>query len=357
MTAKNGSDLRPERGQGPPILSGSAASAGPAPYAAPASHGSRSARISLLAISLGSAGLGGAWQAATSVASAWIQISDVLFVISGLVWVVLLAAYVRHGGARWHNLREDLRHPGQGFALAYVPIIGMLITGHFSRFGEEGARWAYAVFVVAAALVAARLLAHWFTGGLSETTLHPGYLLPVSSAPFIASITASTLHLPEIAAASFAVGVLYWLAFGTVILGSLVAGSPLPPPARPTLTVLVIPPAVGSNAWLAAHGGRPDGVGYGFSGILFFTLALVAFMLPTLRERSFHTGLWIYSFPVAATTNFLVRWIYAADVPGREMVVRTLLAVASGGFLLLGAATLVHGGRHWRLRTGNPDLG
>ncbi|AEM85476.1 C4-dicarboxylate transporter/malic acid transporter [Streptomyces violaceusniger] len=252
MIAKNGSDLRPERGQGPPILSGSAASAGPAPYAAPASHGSRSARISLLAISLGSAGLGGAWQAATSVASAWIQISDVLFVISGLVWVVLLAAYVRHGGARWRNLREDLRHPGQGFALAYVPIIGMLITGHFSRFGEEGARWAYAVFVVAAALVAARLLAHWFTGGLGD---------------------------------------------------------------------------------------------------------LVAFMLPTLRERSFHTGLWIYSFPVAATTNFLVRWTSAAEVPGRETVVWTLLAVASGGFLLLGVATLVHGGRHWRLRTGRPELG
>ncbi|MBI0378038.1 hypothetical protein JBE27_17590, partial [Streptomyces albiflaviniger] len=147
-------------------------------------------------------------------------------------------------------------------------------------------------------------------------------------------------------------GVLYWLAFGTVILGSLVTSSPLPPPARPTLTVLIIPPAVGGSAWLAAHGGRLDGVGYGFSGILFFTLALVAFLLPTLRERSFHTGLWVYIFPVAATTNFLVRWSYAAEVPDREAVVWALLAVASGAFLLLGAATLVHGGRLWRLRSG-----
>lgn len=82
----------------------------------------------------------------------------------------------------------------------------MLITGHFSRFGQDGARWAYAVFLVAAALVAARLLAHWLTGTLSETVLHPGYLLPVSSGPFIASITASALRLPEVAAAAFAVG-------------------------------------------------------------------------------------------------------------------------------------------------------
>ncbi|MCQ8188143.1 hypothetical protein [Streptomyces rugosispiralis] len=73
----------------------------------------------------------------------------------------------------------------------------MLITGHFSRFGQEGARWAYAAFLVAAALVATRLLARWFTGTLGETALHPGYLLPVSSGPYIASITASALRLPE----------------------------------------------------------------------------------------------------------------------------------------------------------------
>ncbi|GAA1701046.1 hypothetical protein [Streptomyces yatensis] len=92
----------------------------------------RGARISLLAISLGSAGLGGAWQAATNVASAWIQISDVLFVVSGLVWVVLLAAYVRHGGARWRNLREDLRHPGREiivWALLAVASGGFLLLG------------------------------------------------------------------------------------------------------------------------------------------------------------------------------------------------------------------------------------
>ncbi|MEU4097356.1 hypothetical protein [Streptomyces sp. NPDC026673] len=309
----------------------------------------RATRIGLMSVSLGTAGLGGVWQSASATVSAPVGVSDVLFVVSGLVWVVLLAQYIRHGGARWRNLRDDLHHPGQGFALAYVPIIGMLATGHFARFGVDGARWFYALFALAAAVIAARLLAHWVTGGLSSATLHPGYLLPVVSGPFIASTTASAVRLPDAASAAFAIGVLYWLAFGTVILGRLVA-SGLPGPARPTLTILTIPPAVGGLAWTSAHGGRIDAVGYGFAGLVLFTVLIVLFLLPHVRQEAFHTGYWVFSFPAAATGNFLVRWLHGAAVPGWQGLTWLVIALVSAAFLALYAATLRYAvraaGRH-----------
>lgn len=309
----------------------------------------RATRIGLMSVSLGTAGLGGVWQSASATVSAPIGVSDVLFVVSGLVWVVLLAQYVRHGGARWRNLRDDLHHPGQGFALAYIPIIGMLATGHFARFGVDGARWFYALFALAAAVIAARLLAHWVTGGLSSATLHPGYLLPVVSGPFIASTTASAVRLPDAASAAFAIGVLYWLAFGTVILGRLVA-SGLPGPARPTLTILTIPPAVGGLAWTAAHGGRIDAVGYGFAGLVLFTVLIVLFLLPHVRQEAFHTGYWVFSFPAAATGNFLLRWLHGAAVPGWQGLTWLVIALVSAAFLALSGATLRYAvravGRH-----------
>ncbi|MGW7527971.1 SLAC1 family transporter [Streptomyces sp. NPDC054783] len=308
-------------------------------------HATRAARIGLLSVSLGTAGLGGAWQAAATTVPAAPRVSDALFIVSGLIWLMLLAQYLRHGGTRWRNLRHDLRHPGQGFTLGYVPIIGMLIAGHFSSYGITGSRWAYAVFVTVAALIAARLLAHWLTGALSATVLHPGYLLPISSAPFVASAVASTLRLPGVADASFAVGLLYWLAFGTVILGSLVTGGPLPGPARPALTVLTIPPATGGIAWTAAHKGVFDAVGYGFAGTLLFTVLLVVFLLPELNQPSFHPGLWIFSFPIAASTNFAIRWIHASALPGGPALTGVLLAGATMALGLLAAATLHHRAR------------
>lgn len=323
----------------------SAAPYGQAPAPKPAGDAGwarRSERIGLLSVSLGAAGLGGAWQSATATLSAPVGVSDALFAVSGLVWLVLLGEYVRHGGARLRNLRHDLRHPGQGFSLAYVPIVGMLFAGHFSRFGLDAARWAYAMFAVAAAVIAARLLAHWLTGTLSSSPLHPGYLLPVSSGPFIASATASTLRLPEVAAGAFAVGLLYWLAFGTVILGSLVASTGLPQRARPTLTVLSIPPATGGLAWMAAHRGAVDPVGYGFAGLLAFTILVIVCLLPDLRQQSFHIGYWVFSFPAAASANFAIRWCYAADVPAWRPVTWAVLATASVALAALALATVAH---------------
>ncbi|MEV5177898.1 hypothetical protein AB0L10_44460 [Streptomyces flaveolus] len=113
------------------------------------------------------------------------------------------------------------------------------------------------------------MLAHWLTGSLSATVLHPGHPLPVPSAPFIAGAVASSLRLPGVADAAFAVGLLYWLTFGTVVLGGLVTAGPLPRPARPALAVLTIPPATGGTAWTAAHEGTFGPVGYGSAGTLF----------------------------------------------------------------------------------------
>lgn len=313
-----------------------------APLPDEARWAARAERIGLLSISLAAAGLGGAWQSATATVSAPIGVSDALFAVSGLVWLALLAEYIRHGGSRWCNLRHDLRHPAQGFALAYVPIVGMLFAGHFARFGLDAARWTYAVFAAAAAVVAARLLAHWFTGTLSSSPLHPGYLLPVSSGPFIASSTASTLQWPGLAAATFAVGLVYWLAFGTVILGGLVANPGLPQRARPTLTVLIIPPATGGLAWMAAHRGAVDAVGYGFAGLLAFTILIVVCLLPDLRQQSFHTGYWTFSFPIAAGANFAIRWFHGAAVTAWRPVAWAVLGAATVSFAVLGIATLAH---------------
>lgn len=303
----------------------------------------RGETIGLMSISLGTAGLGGTWQSASATVSASFSVSDALFALSALIWVILLVRYLRHGGVRWRNIRDDLHHPGQGFALAYVPIVGILSAGHVSHYDLDLARGLYVFFGAAAAIIAAGLVAHWVTGGLDSAPLHPGYLLPVVSAPFISSITASTLRYPELAAATFAVGILYWLAFGTVILGHLVAnGGSMPAPARPTLTVLIIPPATGGLAWTAAHHGVLDPIAYGFVGLLLFTLLIIAFLLPDVRQQSFHYGYWIFSFPVATSTNFLIRWLAGTGTSGWRAATWILLAIVSAVFLLLYASTLRH---------------
>jgi tellurite resistance protein len=68
---------------------------------------------------------------------------------------------------------------------------------------------------------------------------------------------------------------------------------------------------------MAAHHGDVDVIGHGFAGVLLFTALLVAFLLPHLRQPAFHKGLWVLSFPIAAGTNFVIRWLHGAGIaPG-----------------------------------------
>ncbi|GHC41816.1 hypothetical protein EF913_34240 [Streptomyces sp. WAC04189] len=84
------------------------------------------------------------------------------------------------------------------------------------------------------------------------------------------------------------------------------------------------------------------GPGNGFAGLVAFTLLIVVFLLPHVRQQSFGTGFWIYSFPVAATTNFVLRWVHGADVPASRPIAWAILGAASLAFLGLAVATAVH---------------
>ncbi|MEU9063955.1 hypothetical protein AB0D13_35130 [Streptomyces sp. NPDC048430] len=164
----------------------------------------------------------------------------------------------------------------------------------------------------------------------------------------MASSITSGLQWPELAFAAFAVGVVYTFAIGAVVIGGLVTGPDLPLPARPALTILIIPPATGGLAWLAAHRGAVAAVGYGFAGLLAFTTLIVVCLLPYLRQPSFHMGFWIFALPIAAGSNFAIRWFHGADAPAWRPLTWVVRGAATLSFVALGTATLFHAFRRSR---------
>ncbi|WP_051927286.1 hypothetical protein [Streptomyces durhamensis] len=74
-------------------------------------------------------------------------------------------------------------------------------------------------------------------------------------------------------------------------------------------------------------------------------MLLVVFLLPALHQPAFHPGLWIFSFPIAASTDFAIRWIHASTRPGGPILTGILLTGVTSALGLLAAATLHHRAR------------
>lgn len=285
--------------------------------------------LGLFGIPLGLAGLGSAWSAARTGLGAPGWPEEVLFGASSALWLTLTLIYLKRGWRRKGAFHADLRHPGGGPFASLIPLVGILLAAHYSAYLPALGIWLLVAFVAALAVVAAQLLAHWVTGGVTMESIHPGYFLPVVAGPFVASIGFTTVRAPDAALAAFGTGVFFWLVVGTVVTGRLMTAGPLPAPAVPALSAYLAAPATASVAWQVSHPGGTGIVQLALAGVLLMMLLMQVLLIGTYRALPFSTASWVFTFPVATASNFAVRWLVSSAVAGREIYAWVILALAT----------------------------
>ncbi len=315
---------------------------------------SGAARLNQLAVPLGLAGLAGVWQALRTTVHAPAWPAEVLFAVSGALWLALTAAYLLGGLRRRGSFAEDRRHPVYGPYAGYVPAIGILVAGHYGQYLHDTARVVVAVLVVALGILIAQLVAYWLLGNLPSQAIHPGYFLPTVAGPFVAAIGLGFSGWRDAAEAAFGVGVFFWFVIGSLIFSRLFTGAPLPDPVKPSLAVLVSGPATGGIAWFIISGGQLNTVEYILLGITFMMLAVQLLLVGEYRRLTFSPNFWAFTFPATASTTLIVRWLAAARFPGWQAWCWSIAGLATAFVISIAAATVTGQAHQVRRRTARP---
>jgi tellurite resistance protein len=297
--------------------------------------------LSAFAIPLGLAGLAGVWQAmrATSSVPAWP--SELLFAVSGVVWVAVLVAYATNRLSDPRPFSLGSRKAVDGPFIAYAPVIGILLSLHYVEYSRDAARAAVVVFIVLLVVLIAELLAHWLNGNTPIETFHPGYFLPLVAGAFISSVALSTCGWHEAAEAAFGIGAFFWLVIGGLVFGRLFIGPPLPDLLKPLLSVLVSAPATAGIAWFVLKGGSLDVIEYALLGVLFLMIAVQVSLVPVYRNLRFTPTFWAFTFPAAASANLIVRWLGVARYDAWEAWSWVVAVTATGIIAAIAIATIV----------------
>ncbi|BCW05686.1 TDT family transporter [Arthrobacter sp. NtRootA1] len=297
--------------------------------------------LSMFGIPLGLAGLGGVWSAARSFYEIPRWPEEVFYGSAGAIWLTLTAIYITGGLRRKGAFRADLRHEASGPFAAFIPIVGILLSVHYSEHLPGFGGWMSLVFIAALTVVVTQLLVRWITGGVPMQSIHPGYLLPVVAGPFVASIGFSSANAHDAALAAFGVGAFFWLVVGTIVTVRLMTAGEIAGPARPGLSAYLSAPATGSLAWMISHPGPMGAPQMMLTGVLVVMLLMQLLLIGEYRKVRFGPLFWVFTFPVAATANYGVRWITASNVPGRDVYVWVILALATAFILSVAAGTIV----------------
>jgi tellurite resistance protein len=296
--------------------------------------------LSRFGIPLGLAGLGSGWSAAGSSLGSPMWPEEILYGAASSLWLILTALYVFRGLRRKGTFRVDLRDEMAGPFVAIIPLVGILLSSHYSQYLPPWGAWLCMAFIAALAIVAAQLLAHWVTGGVSMQAIHPGYLLPVVPGFFVASIGFSSIHAHNAAMAAFGIGAFFWLVIGTIVTVRLMTGGELSPAATTGLSAYLAAPATANVAWMVLHPGPVGAIQLGLTGVLVIMVLMQVMLLPEYRKLPFTQMFWVFTFPVATTANYSIRWLAATDLPGREIYAWTILGLATAFALAIAVRTI-----------------
>jgi tellurite resistance protein len=238
-----------------------------------------------------------AWREAARGLGAPAAIGEALLLLAGLLWLVIAALHIARMAQHPGALASDLRHPVRAAFAGAVTIGLMILSGGLSPHVPEAAAALWLVAVAGHVGIAA-----WTVRGLLLAPREPAALTPPLLIPLVGNVLApifgAKLGFATLSWMMFGLGAMLWVVLQPLLLGRLITGPALPPRLRPTLVILLAPPAAAAVALAALTGGFGL-VSLALLGFALFLGLVLASMAGEFRGTPFAMSWWGWTFPLA----------------------------------------------------------
>ena len=259
--------------------------------------------IAIFASVMGMSGLTLGWLKAGNMG--WPIASNIGLVaatVTSCLMAFLLLMYALKAANHWTAVRDEARHPIKLNFFAAIPIGLILVATFWSSIDPAIAAPIWWVGISAMLVATLFTMNSWIHHSHYQVGhLNPAWFIPVVG-NILVPIAGMRLGQFEISWFFFSVGLVFWIILTALVMNRLIFHDALIDRMRPTLFILLAPPAVGFVSYLSLNGMALDNM----ARILYFTALFLAMLLGInavkfLKLPFFISG-WAYSFPIAAMT-------------------------------------------------------
>lgn len=300
--------------------------------------------LPLFASTMGLSGLALVWYRADELWGRGIIFAETMASLAAMALIAMVCGYLVKIYMYKDKALADITHP---IRVNFLPAISiaLILQGMLAAPGE----WSLILWgsgAVLHLLFMLGMVSSWLLRQFDLNMLNPSWFIPAVGNVLI-PIPAANAGYTEVAWFFFSVGIFFWLILMTLCYHRLIFGANLPDSLKPTVAILLAPPAVGYMAWVALNGeaAEPDIIGRMLYYKALFTFMLMLFQVPHLIRIQFYPSFWSYAFPMAAFTQASIHFVgnYAANA---ELLLMALVGLTTAIILLIFAmtiATLVSG--------------
>jgi tellurite resistance protein len=277
---------------------------------------------------MGIAGLGIAWRIASGLIGVPPLIGEVFVALAFALFILISLLFISKVALRPDSLAElwnDNR------AILFVPMIptSLLLLSIGARpydIGFATLLWQIATpFNLIFAIV---IVGRWLFDDHELTMVTPAWLFPVVGNGVV-PIAGVPLGFVSVGWAFFSIGFVLWIVTFVLLFIRFVLGEPLAKAARPTVLILISPPATFFIAYLELTSARLDLLSY---SMIYFSLFLLAVFLLNGKwvfRASFSIASWSLTFPMAALTIASLLFYRATSWSVAQWTAVTLLGLTT----------------------------
>lgn len=289
--------------------------------------------LPLFASVMGLAGLAMVWRATeTHWALNW-GISWAITLGALVVFVLLILAYIYKWLVAPDRVLDELNHPVRINFLPALSInlilLGILITPRHPEIGLD----LWRIGAVLHLLLTLIIVNIWLNTERPVASINPAWFIPAVGNVLV-PVAAAAAGYTLVAWFFLSIGLFFWTILITVVFYRLITKPALEPQMRPTLVVMIAPPAVSCLAIIGLTGH----MGIAAMGLFFvatFFVLLLTPQIPGFLKLPYFPSWWAYTFPLAAFVVACYRFTEATGVLSNFMLgLLTLVVTLVVGIVL-----------------------
>lgn len=259
--------------------------------------------VSLFGSVMGLSGLAIAWELASELYGVSFVISQIITMISVLVFVVLLIAYGLKIITDFESFYLEFKSPLlRGFFGTFIISI-LLLPILIYRYVPMLAFVMWGIGVVLMLVFAWHMVSFWICSKQEISNVTPAWIIPVVGTldiPLASNLFGHSGDFYYLNVLSLSIGLFFAVPIITLILSRILLSSKLPDKLMPTLMILVAPFSVGFSAYMSVNTNIDIfALALFFLGVFIF-LTLLPQTLALSKCCPFRVTWWAVSFPMSA---------------------------------------------------------
>ena len=299
--------------------------------------------IALFASVMGLAGTTFAIKQYESMYSLNSVVSTIIFSITIAMFIIVMGIFLYRLIRYPNDIKEELNHPVKTNFFGAIAISFLMLGLVFYDMNET---ISFVLWLIGA-LIQLFLTLFLLTDLMWKQTLKIEQFNPVWFIPIVGNIVvplAGVYHVGvEINIFYFSLGIIFSIIYFTLFMNRMFFKGPLPNMLRPTVFILLAPPAIGFMSYVKIFG-EANAFAFILYGFAFYLGLLLLFQIKYYLKVPFFVSWWAMLFPTAAVTNatFLMyeitnliylKWLIHVQIFGLILLALYLLARTIGLYM------------------------